>query len=42
VNLLPFNIYERLGLGEVRSIKIVFQLNDRSTKLPRMYGGCTY
>jgi len=35
VNLLPFTIYERLSLGELKSTKMVLQLADRSTRLPR-------
>ena len=35
VNLLPFTVYERLGLGELKSIKIVLQLSDRSIRLPK-------
>ena len=35
VNLRPFMVYERLGLGELKSTIMVFQLVDRSTRLPR-------
>ena len=35
VNLLPFTVYERLGLGELKSTKMVLQLAERSTRLPR-------
>ena len=35
VNLLPFTEYERLGLGELKPTKMVIQLADRSTRLPR-------
>jgi len=35
VNLIPFTEYERLGLGEVKPIKMVIQLADRSTRLLR-------
>jgi len=35
VNLLPFTEYERLGLGELKPTKMVIQLADRSTTLPR-------
>ena len=35
VNLLPFTVYKRLGLGELKSTKMVLQLADRSTRLPR-------
>jgi len=34
VNLLPFRVYERLGKGKLKSIKMVLQLTDRSTRLP--------
>ncbi|XP_057958746.1 uncharacterized protein LOC131151522 [Malania oleifera] len=32
VNLLPFSIYEQLGLGELKKTSIVLQLADRSVK----------
>jgi len=35
VNLLPFTEYERLGLGELKPIKKVIQLADRSARLPK-------
>jgi len=35
VNLIPFTEYERLGLGELKPTKMVIQLDDRSTRLPR-------
>jgi len=35
VNLLPFTVYERVGLGDLRPTKIVFQLAGGSTRLPR-------
>ncbi|XP_057948269.1 uncharacterized protein LOC131143932 [Malania oleifera] len=35
VNLLPFSIYEQLGLGELKKTFIVLQLADRSVKVPR-------
>lgn len=35
VNLLPFTVYEKLGLGELKPTKMVLQLADRSTRLPR-------
>ena len=34
-NLLPFTVYEKLGLGELRSTKIILQLLDRPTRLYR-------
>ena len=33
--MLPFTEYERLGLGELKPTKMVIQLADRSTTLPR-------
>jgi len=35
VNLLLFTVYERLGLGELKSIKMILQLANCSTKLLR-------
>jgi len=35
VNLLPFTVYERLGLAELKPTKVVLQLADCSTRLPR-------
>jgi len=35
VNLIPFIEYERLGLGELKPTKMVIQLADRLTRLPR-------
>ena len=35
MNLLPFTVYERRELGELRPTKIFIQLVDRSTKLGR-------
>ena len=35
VNLPPFIVYEKLGLGELRPTKIVLQLADRSIRLPQ-------
>ena len=35
MNLLPFTIYERFGLGELRRTKFVLHLANRSTRLPR-------
>ncbi|XP_026433424.1 uncharacterized protein LOC113330832 [Papaver somniferum] len=35
VNLLPFSVYEQLGLGEVKPTRITLQLADRSVKIPR-------
>jgi len=35
INLIPFTEYERLGLGELKPIKMVIQVADRPTRLPR-------
>ncbi|XP_042987493.1 uncharacterized protein LOC122315550 [Carya illinoinensis] len=35
VNLLPYNTYEQLGLGELKPTSIILQLADRSIKKPR-------
>ncbi|XP_042943298.1 uncharacterized protein LOC122277393 [Carya illinoinensis] len=35
VNLLPFSVYEQLGLGEQKKTSIMLQLADRSVKEPR-------
>ncbi|XP_058211404.1 uncharacterized protein LOC131323568 [Rhododendron vialii] len=35
VNLLPYSIYEQLGLGEMRPTSVTFQLADRSIRVPR-------
>lgn len=34
VNLLPYTIYEQLGLGELKPTPIILQLVDRSIKMP--------
>ena len=34
VNLLPYSIYENLGLGELQSTRTTLQLVDHSIKLP--------
>jgi len=36
VNLLPFIDYERLGLGELKPTKMVIQLVNKSTRLPKV------
>ena len=36
VNLLIFTVYDRLGLGELRPIKIILQLANRSTRFPEV------
>ena len=35
VNLLPFTVYQPLGLGELQPIRMTLQLADRSVKYPR-------
>jgi hypothetical protein len=35
VNLLPYSIYEQLGLGELKPTKVVQQLANRSIRKPR-------
>jgi len=35
VNLIPFTKYERLELGELKPTKMVIQLADRLTRVPR-------
>jgi hypothetical protein len=35
VNLLPYSVYEQLGLGELKPNKVVIQLADRSVVIPR-------
>ncbi|XP_042954670.1 uncharacterized protein LOC122291091 [Carya illinoinensis] len=35
VNLLPYSVYEQLGLGELKPTSIILQLADRSIKMPR-------
>ncbi|XP_040998118.1 uncharacterized protein LOC121244143 [Juglans microcarpa x Juglans regia] len=35
VNLLPFSVYEQLGLGELKTTSIILQLADRSIKIPK-------
>ncbi|XP_026399773.1 uncharacterized protein LOC113295658 [Papaver somniferum] len=35
VNLLPFSVYEQLGLGELKLTSVTLQLADRSVKVPR-------
>ncbi|XP_043696755.1 uncharacterized protein LOC122647429 [Telopea speciosissima] len=34
VNILPGSIFEKFGLGELKSIKVILQLADRSMKRP--------
>jgi hypothetical protein len=35
VNLLPFSVYQELGLGEMKSTRVTLQLADRSVRVPR-------
>jgi len=35
VNLLPYSVYQQLGLGELKPTTVVLQLADRSVKKPR-------
>ncbi|XP_021801421.1 uncharacterized protein LOC110745609, partial [Prunus avium] len=35
VNLMPYSVYEHLGLGELKHISISLQFADRSVKYPR-------
>ena len=35
VNLLPYSMYQRLGLGELKPTSITFSLADRSIKIPK-------
>ncbi|XP_052197344.1 uncharacterized protein LOC127804512 [Diospyros lotus] len=35
VNLLPFSVYQQLGLGELKPTRVTLQLADRSIKVPR-------
>jgi hypothetical protein len=35
VNLLPYIVYEQLGLGELKPTKVVLRLADRSVVIPR-------
>ncbi|KAG5553848.1 hypothetical protein RHGRI_011652 [Rhododendron griersonianum] len=35
VNLLPYSVYEQLGLGEMRPTAVTLQLADRSIRVPR-------
>ena len=34
MNLLPYSVYEKLGLGELQPTKVTIQLADRSVKIP--------
>jgi hypothetical protein len=35
VNLLPYSVYEKLGLGELKPTKVVLQLANQSVVIPR-------
>ena len=35
VNLLPYSVYEKLGLGKLKPTPVTLQLADRSVKIPR-------
>ena len=35
VNLLPFSMYQQLGLGELKATTITLSLADRSIKIPK-------
>ena len=35
VNLMPYTVYEKLGLGELQTTSITLQLADKSIKRPR-------
>ncbi|KAH9698193.1 hypothetical protein KPL71_023923 [Citrus sinensis] len=35
VNLLPYSVFMKLGLGKLHPTPVVLQLTDRSTKIPR-------
>jgi len=35
INLLPFSVYQQLGLGNLSPIRVTIQLADRSVKVPK-------
>ena len=35
VNLLPYSVYQQLGLGELKPTRVTLQLADLSVKVPR-------
>ena len=35
VNLLPYSVYQQLGVGELKLTSITLSLTDRSMKIPR-------
>jgi len=35
INLLPFSVYQQLGLGDLHPTRVTIQLDDRSVKIPK-------
>ena len=35
INLLPFSVYQQLGLGDLSQTRVIIQLADRSVKVPK-------
>ena len=35
INLLPFSVYQQLGLGDLSPTRVPIQLADRSVKVPK-------
>ena len=35
INLLPFSMYQQLGLGDLHPTRVTIQLADRSVKIPK-------
>ena len=35
VNVLPYSVYQQLGIGELKPTRVTIQLADRSVKIPR-------
>jgi len=35
INLLPFSVYQQLGLGDLSPTRVTIQLADRSVKVPK-------
>ena len=35
INLMPYNLFKKLGLGELKSTRMSIQLVDRLVKYPR-------
>ena len=35
INLLPFSVYQQLGLGDLHPTRVTIQLTDRSVKIPK-------